>query len=94
MGNEWARKHFTADDIHLLNSKITTAEDAIKWASENLHPSVGKASSFGIEDAAIIDMMVKVNPEFQFFTLNTGFLPKETLDAITMTEDRYGISVE
>lgn len=80
--------------MHLLNSEITTAEGAIKWASDNLYPSVGKASSFGAEDAAIIDMMAKINPEFQFFTLDTGFLPKETLDTITMMEDRYGISVE
>ena len=94
MKSELVRKRFTANDVRLLNSKITTAEDAIKWASDNLHPSVGKASSFGAEDAALIDMMVKINPEFQFFTLDTGFLPKETHETITAIEDRYSISVE
>lgn len=80
--------------MRLLNSEIITAEDAIRWASDNLLPSVGKASSFGAEDAALIDMMVKINPEFQFFTLDTGFLPGETLDMITAVEGRYGIRIE
>ena len=92
--SEWARKRLTADDVRLLNSEITTAEGALRWASDNLCPSVGKASSFGAEDAAVIDMMVKITPEFQFFTLDTGFLPKETLDIIAAVEDRYGIKVE
>ena len=92
--NEWVRNRLTAHDVDVLNSDVTTAKDAIEWASENLHPSVGKASSFGAEDAALIDMMVRINPEFQFFTLDTGFLPKETHDIIAATEHRYGISVE
>ena len=94
MKNEWVRRQFTINDVELLNSRITTAKDAIVWAFENLHPLVGKASSFGAEDVVLIDMMVKINPKFQFFTLDTGFLPKETYDVIAAVEGRYGISVE
>ena len=71
-------KRFTQIQVDELNGKITTAEDALRWASENLHPAVAKASSFGAEDSVLIEMMTRVNPEFRFFTLDTGRLPKET----------------
>ena len=94
MSKKIIHKRFTETDILRLNSEIDTAEDAIRWASDNLYPSVGKASSFGAEDVALIDMMVKINSKFQFFTLDTGFLPKETLKTITDIESKYGINIE
>ncbi|KFM20935.1 Phosphoadenosine phosphosulfate reductase protein [Marine Group I thaumarchaeote SCGC RSA3] len=66
---------FTQEQVDDLNSKINTAEEALQWASDNLHPKVAKASSFGAEDAVVMDMMLKINPEFRFFTLDTGRLP-------------------
>lgn len=85
---------FTQEDMDGLNSSITTAEDALKWASENLHPRVAKASSFGAEDAVLIDIMRKINPEFRFFTLDTGRLPRETYDVIDRLRKEYGVTVE
>ncbi|MCE2508691.1 MAG: phosphoadenylyl-sulfate reductase [Nitrosopumilaceae archaeon] len=77
-----------------LNSEIHTAEDALRWASENLHPKVGKASSFGAEDSVLMDMMVGINPEFRFFTLDTGRLPQATHDAIDAARRRYKARIE
>ena len=85
---------FTQKDMDELNSSITTAEDALRWASENLHPRVAKASSFGAEDAVLIDIMLKINPEFRFFTLDTGRLPRETYDTIDRIRKKYGVAVE
>lgn len=85
---------FTQGQVDALNSEIGTAEGALRWASENLHPRVAKASSFGAEDAAVMDMMVSINPGFRFFTLDTGRLPQETHDAIDAARRRYGVSVE
>ena len=85
---------FTQKDVDELNSSITTAEDALRWASENLHPRVAKASSFGAEDAVLIDIMLKINPEFRFFTLDTGRLPRETYDPIDRIRKKYGVAVE
>lgn len=85
---------FTQKDVDELNSSITTAEDALRWASENLHPRVAKASSFGAEDAVLIDIMRKINPEFRFFTLDTGRLPRETYDVIDRLRKKYGVAVE
>ncbi len=63
---------FTPEQVGKLNDSVRTAEDALRWASENLHPKVAKASSFGAEDAVIMDIMMKINPEFRLFTLDTG----------------------
>ena len=85
---------FTKDQVNKLNLEITTAEEAIQWTSDNLCPDVAKASSFGAEDAVVTDMMLKINPKFRLFTLDTGRLPQETYDAIDQVRKRYGVSVE
>ncbi|RNJ78175.1 MAG: phosphoadenylyl-sulfate reductase [Nitrosopumilus sp. H8] len=85
---------FTREQVDDLNSKMDTAEEALRWASENLHPKVAKASSFGAEDAVIMDMMVGINPKFRFFTLDTGRLPQETYDIIDVVRKKYNITVE
>ena len=85
---------FTQEQVDELNSKISTAKEALQWASDNLHPKVGKASSFAAEDAVMIEMMVKINPKFRFFTLDTGRLPQETYDIIDIVRKKYNITIE
>ena len=85
---------FTQDQVDDLNSKAMTAEEALRWASENLHPKIAKASSFGAEDAVVMDMMLKINPEFRFFTLDTGRLPQETYDIMDVLRKKYDIKIE
>ena len=84
----------TQAQVDGLNSTVQSAEDALQWASDNLHPRVAKASSFGAEDAAVMDMMVRINPEFRFFTLDTGRLPGETYEAMDAVRKRYGVDLE
>ena len=52
---------FTQEEVDELNSTIKTTEEALRWTSENLYPRVAKASSFGAEDAVIMDIMIKIN---------------------------------
>jgi 3''-phosphoadenosine 5''-phosphosulfate sulfotransferase (PAPS reductase)/FAD synthetase and related enzymes len=85
---------FTQEQVDELNSKIKTAKDALEWVSENLHPKVAKASSFGAEDAVVMDIMLKINPKFRFFTLDTGRLPQETYDIIDIVSKKYNILIE
>ncbi|RMW38728.1 MAG: phosphoadenylyl-sulfate reductase [Nitrosopumilus sp.] len=85
---------FTQEQVDDLNSKIKTAEEALQWVSDNLHPKVAKASSFGAEDAVVMDMMLKINPEFRFFTLDTGRLPQETYDIMDVLRKKYNITIE
>lgn len=85
---------FTQEQVDDLNSKINTAEEALQWVSDNLHPKVAKASSFGAEDTVVMDIMLKINPEFRFFTLDTGRLPQETYDIMDVLRKRYNITIE
>ncbi|CAI8050777.1 Thioredoxin-dependent 5'-adenylylsulfate reductase [Geodia barretti] len=39
-------------------------------------------------------MMIKINPRFRFFTLDTGRLPQETYDVMDAVRKRYGINLE
>ena len=101
LGNQYKTKKlieyvtkFVQKQIDDLNSRIKTTEDALQWVSDNLHPKVAKASSFGAEDAVLMDIMLKINPEFRFFTLDTGRLPQETYDIMDIVRKKYGISIE
>ena len=85
---------FTQEQVDDLNSRIKTTEEALQWVSENLHPKVAKASSFGAEDAVVMDIMLKINPNFRFFTLDTGRLPQETYDIMDIVRKKYNISIE
>jgi len=85
---------FTQDQVDELNSKIKTTNEALQWVSDNLHPQVAKASSFGAEDAVVMDIMLKINPKFRFFTLDTGRLPQETYDIMDILRKKYDISIE
>ena len=85
---------FTQEQVDNLNFTIKTTEESLQWVSDNLHPKVAKASSFGAEDAVVMDIMLKINPNFRFFTLGTGRLPQETYDIIEIVEKKYDISVE
>ncbi len=85
---------FSQEQVDELNSTITTAQEALRWALDNLHPRVAKASSFGAEDAVITDLMVKTSPDFRFFTLDTGRLPQETYDIMDTVRKKYNISIE
>ena len=85
---------FTQGMVYELNSGIKTAPEALTWVSENLHPRVAKASSFGAEDAVVMDIMLKINPKFRFFTLDTGRLPQETYDIIDIVSKKYNITIE
>ena len=40
-----------------------TAQDLLRWALGRFGTRVALASSFGAEDVALIDMMVKLNPK-------------------------------
>ena len=101
MGNQYKRNilnenvtKFTQEQVDELNSTIKTTEEALQWVSDNLHPKVAKASSFGAEDAVVMDIMLKINPNFRFFTLDTGRLPQETYDIMDIVRKKYNISIE
>ena len=54
---------FSAEQIQQLNVKLDTPQETLTWALDNLHPRIAMASSFGAEDVAVIDMIMKINPK-------------------------------
>lgn len=85
---------FTQEQIDKINSQLKTPEDALRWAYETFGDRIAKASSFGAEDSAVTDMIIKINPKARFFTLDTGRLNQETYDVMDAIGKRYGIKFE
>ncbi len=71
-----------------------TAEEILAWALEEFHPQIALASSFGAEDAVLIDMLAKLDPQARVFTLDTGRLPAETYALMDAIRERYGLTIE
>jgi len=69
-------------------------QEILKWALDTFHPKLALSSSFSIEDAALIDMLWKINPKFRVFTLDTGRLNQETYSLIDRTRTRCDMQVE
>lgn len=70
------------------------AREVLQWGFSRFRPQIAIASSFGLEDVALIDLASEIEPAFRVFTLDTDFLFPETYELIERTEKRYGIVVE
>lgn len=68
--------------------------DVLAWALERFGDRIVVASSFGVEDVALIDMAAEVRPGVRVFTLDTGRLHQETYDAMDRVRNRYDIQLE
>jgi phosphoadenosine phosphosulfate reductase len=71
-----------------------SAEDVLRYAIENYHPRLRVASSLQKESSVIVDMLVRIEPEARFFTIDNGVLFEETYATKRALEERYGIEVE
>ncbi len=70
--------------------KLTTQE-ILSWAVDQFFPRLGLACSFGAEDVALVDMIVKIQPAVRIFYLDTEFLFPETENVRRELIQRYGI---
>jgi phosphoadenosine phosphosulfate reductase len=77
-----------------LQAESWTPQQVLAWALERFHPRIALASSFGVEDVALIDMMAAVRPDARVFTLDTGRLPPETFDVMERIRERYRLPIE
>ncbi len=69
-----------------------TPAEIIKLSFEEFEKRVNFASSLGEEDQVITDMISKVAPAIEIFTLDTGRLHQETYDLLSKTQKRYKLS--
>ena len=71
-----------------------SAEDVIRYAVEQHHPRLVVASSFQKESSVIMDMLLRIEPQARFFTIDNGSLFDETHATKRALEERYGIEVD
>ncbi|MFQ6065806.1 MAG: phosphoadenylyl-sulfate reductase [bacterium] len=69
-------------------------QEVLKWALGTYKDRIALASSFGAEDVALIDMMVKIDSNPRIFTLDTGRLPQPTYEVIEKIRQKYGVKIE
>jgi phosphoadenosine phosphosulfate reductase len=70
------------------------AEELLGYMAERFHPRLYVACSFQKESSVIMDMLLRIEPEARFFTLDTGVLFPETYETWRRLEQRYGIHVD
>ena len=70
------------------------AAELLKVVNARYGAQAALASSLGAEDQVLTDLIVKVAPSVQIFSLDTGRLPQETYDTIQAVFDRYGRRIE
>ncbi len=88
---------FTSEEIRSLATEFEnrTPRDILQWAADNFGSRVAMSSAFGPEGLVVIDIaMRKVAPRIPIFTIDTGFLFKETVELIRKIEQEYGITIE
>ena len=71
-----------------------SAEEVLGYMVERFHPRLFVACSFQKEASVIMDMLLEIEPEARFFTLDTGLLFPETYETWNALERRYGVEVE
>ena len=71
-----------------------SAEEVLAYMVERFHPRLYVACSFQKEASVIMDMLVKIEPQARFFTLDTGLFFSETYTTWRQMEERYDVKVE
>ena len=66
----------------------------LEWAGRNFGGRIALASSLGLEDQVLTDMIAREGLPISIFTLDTGRLFPETLALIQRTSDRYSLPVK
>lgn len=72
---------------NLLQGK--TLEEVLQYFLDTYKDSIAFASSLGVEDQVLTDILYGINPSVKIFTLDTGRLPKETYELIEKTNTKY-----
>ncbi|MGB0872845.1 MAG: phosphoadenylyl-sulfate reductase [Solirubrobacterales bacterium] len=75
------------------------AEDILRYAVDQFSDQLPgdrliQAISFQKEASVILDMLIKINPNQRFFTIDNGNLFPETLDVWRAIEAKYDIKIE
>jgi phosphoadenosine phosphosulfate reductase len=87
---------FGQSDIQRIAAELEprSPQEVLAWAFETFGNEVALACSFGVEDVALVDMMVKQDPRARVFCLDTGRLHQATYNVLDQVRAKYGIAIE
>ncbi len=90
-----SRNTFTPERVKELNQEFAgrPPQDLLRFVMGEFREQVALASSFGVEDVAIIDMMCKIEPKPRIFTLDTGRLHGDTYTVMERIRVKYDIEI-
>ncbi len=76
-----------------MMEKVEKLRADLEQIAQN-HGRAALASSFGVEDMVLIDMIARHDLDIEVFTLDTGRLPEETYALMQETKRRYDLNIE
>ena len=80
--------------MHFDDFEAKTAREILQWAISQYGLNAGLASSFGMEDMILIDMLAKLEGKVTIFTLDTGRLHEETYEIMERARSKYGVNLK
>ena len=84
---------YTKEEIDSLNIKFAdaSAQELLQHFMSQYGSRLALSSSLSIEDQALTDMMLRIDPQGCIFTLDTGRLFPETYELIDRTNEHYKV---
>ena len=76
------------------NFESKSAQEILQWAKNKYGKKAGLASSFGMEDMVLIDLLAGLQGDITIFTLDTGRLHEETYEVMERARSKYGITIK
>ena len=77
-----------------LRLKDASPKEIIGFFAEEFKGRVAFATSLGVEDQVITEMISGIDPGMKIITLDTGRLFQETYDLLDITRKKYNLSIE
>ncbi len=87
---------YTKEEIDSLNIKYAdaSAQELLQTFMSQYGARLALSSSLSIEDQTLTDMMLRIDPQANIFTLDTGRLFPETYELIERTNEHYGVKLK
>jgi phosphoadenosine phosphosulfate reductase len=83
-------------DLPTVNKKLNnaTAIQVVEWAGETFGPTLVMSTSFGIQAAVMLHLVVTVIPDIPVIWIDTGYLPPETYRFAQQLTERLNLNLK
>lgn len=87
---------YTKEEIDSLNIRYAdaSAQELLQSFMSQYGARLALSSSLSIEDQTLTDMMLRIDPQANIFTLDTGRLFPETYELIDRTNEHYKVKLK